>query len=75
MILSINSATISKSQVDLHFPKREDYAKMTAQISCLFIIKSDMELNIRLFFHKNSISQTQVGVFLIFCRFEAEIFL
>ena len=34
-----------------------------------------MELNVTLFFHKNSVSQAQVGAFLIFCRFEAEIFL
>ena len=34
-----------------------------------------MELNVTLFFHKNSVSQAQVEIFLFFCQFEAEIFL
>ena len=34
-----------------------------------------MVLNLTLFFYKNSVSQAQVGIFLFFCQFKAEIFL
>ena len=45
------------------FPKR-GRLRQNDSANTLFIYKVRMELNVTLFFHKNSVSQAQVGIFL-----------